>query len=636
MKKFTTSLLMFLIAMGFSFSSFAQVDTFNNLYSESGNGSIYKNTAYNIYTDDLNDLSTVIVSDSADFLNVYYNDGTNKSYSLHGVAGKNLQEIFGGNNNENQIVDILQLRDNYREWFRRDDGGFTLIGCNAVARMSNAVYVDPIEITTDLTNINAEGTQYDNTAYFVKGIATEDDLDDITVASDVDWVNIYVKSNSGDPYERVDINNVANKTLKTIFNENGITVSDLYYDYKEWFKKDGSNKLVRLNVKAVKEGSTNKVLVTPDLYETGNDDHIYEMTAYEVLSGATHADLAAHPILAADVDFVNIYYNDGTNNLRTSVNITADTDLDAVLTASGVPISQLRDNYLEWFFEKNPDGSYSTRLVKLNMKAVKYITSENMIKVTDGLRTVGTSEDYSVRAFRVNQNATDSALSTYTLQGDAGTNIYYIDVNGNYQNRNVSGTNGKTLLQLLTEQGISADSLRTDYLEWFYDENGKLVLKNLNIKEKTVLPETVKVITTEDLYTHKGDTTFVHTAYYVRKSAAIDDLEGITVADDIEVLEVYAFDTNGEPVVYRITDAAGKTLRENLDDNGISIDDLQMFHWQKFEQGANRSSNTVWVRVNMNASKVYSQPPPVPLSNWAIIFGVMLILLFTYVKFRNF
>jgi hypothetical protein len=638
MKKFYLSSLVFLIAMMFSTSGFSQVDIYNDLYSESGNGSIYKNTAYNIYTSNIDDLASVVVSDSADFINIYElaNNGTNQSYSLHGIAGKSLKAIFEGDNNENQHVDIAKLRHDYLEWFRHADGSYSLIVCNVVARMVDAVDVNPIEITTDLISSNAYGTQYENTAYFVKGIATEDDLDTVTVANDIDWLNIYVKSDSS-RYERIDVDSVAGKTLKTIFNDEGITINDLYFGYKEWFEKDGSAKLIRLNLKAVKITGNRKVIVTTDLYSSSQvNQQVYSWTAYNVLDGATLDTLANYPILVAEVDFVNIYYKDGLQNKRIEVPITGDTDLKAVLEQSGVDINDLRDHYLEWFYQKNQDSSYTMKVVKLNMKAGKFINSvPTMVIVRDSLYTVGTSEDYAVKAFLVNPHATDSALSSYTLNGDAGTNIYYTH-NGIDLTKNVSGTNGQTLLEVLNNAGISRDSLRNDYWEWFYDENGNYKLINLNIKQKSVFQGTKKVVITKGLLSHKGDTTFNHTAYYVRKSAKIGDLDSVRIADDIEIVKVYTKDpTTGDPVVHVITNAAGKTLREILDENSINFDDLMLYYIELFEQDNLSKGNYVWVRLNFDAYKEV-QIPSVPLSNWALMFGVMLISLFSYVNFRKF
>jgi hypothetical protein len=60
-----------------------------------------------------------------------------------------------------------------------------------------------------------------------------------------------------------------------------------------------------------------------------------------------------------------------------------------------------------------------------------------------------------------------------------------------------------------------------------------------------------------------------------------------------------------------------------------------LYYIELFEQDNLSKGNYVWVRLNFDAYKEV-QIPSVPLSNWALMFGVMLISLFSYVNFRKF
>jgi hypothetical protein len=591
----------------FSVASIAQVDVYSDLYSESDNGSVYLNTAYNIYTDNTDDLSSITVGDDVDFLSVYYKDGSdaNQSYSLHDVAGKNLKEIFNGNNQENQHVNISSLRDDYLEWYKLRDGSPTLVKASVVARVTNAVDVKAIEVTTDLQNENNLGTQYKTTAYFVKGIATMDDLENIIIGNNIAHLNIYLKNNGGDePYIRKDYEKAAisGKTLKAIFADS-IAIGDLYWDYREWFKKDGRNTLVNLNVKAVEVVGTEKIEITHGLFAPGQHEY-YSITGYKVFATATETDLENVAILAAEVDHISIYKKKGLlDTKRIDVIITSDTNLKAVLAAAvpSVTISDLKDNYREWFYKKNEDGTFSPTLLNINIKASKVIGTVPMVTVTDGLYSTG-SVDYINKAFFVNTNATDEELGNHTLNGDAGTNIYYVDADGKNQNLNVQGTDGKTLKELLDENNITLSMLRKDYVEWFKDVEGKSVLVKLNIKQKRVNPDAVKVVETRNLKSKSGSNTFDNTAYYAKTSASVDDLANKKLDDDIELLNVYTV-VNDIEVRHSLHGVGGKTLKEVIEggsNEGTVIDFATLEH-SYVEWFKDASGKPVLVKLNFKA-----------------------------------
>lgn len=90
----------FLILFTFLFSvnTIAQnVNVIENLYSESGDGTLYRNTTYEVNTTDINDLAAYTIGADIELLNIYYDDGIDNGtdrYDLHGVSGKNVKSNF--------------------------------------------------------------------------------------------------------------------------------------------------------------------------------------------------------------------------------------------------------------------------------------------------------------------------------------------------------------------------------------------------------------------------------------------------------------------------------------------------------------------------------------------------------------
>ncbi len=600
--------LAFVLAL-FAFTSasaqvFEDVIIHEDLYSKSGNNSLYRCTTYNLFTTNMNYLDTIMVADDIDLLNVYYNDGSNKRYSLHGVAGKSLKSIFTGNNTENQVVDLTKLRDDYNEWFVREDSSMIFVNLNVVAR-HNFIPSEKVDIVDSLHNDNNQGTQYLSTAYYVKNFADMSILDTIIIDSSKDWLNVYVKNNSGTgaPYERRDIMNVAGWSLKAILLANNLTIDSLYYDYKEWFRDtNNKRKLVKLNIKAVEELGTVPVSIYPDLYANGAHD-LYEMTAYKVKTSATMSDLANINILAADVDFVSIYKAKLIGYERVNVTITQDTTLKDILVNNNITISDLKDNYYEWFSKQNGDPT----LLNINVKAVKDIG--NLPKVTrrDSLYSSGTSEYRNV-AYYANSNATLNDIGVYYVNGDAGLNVYLTAADGSDSTLNIAGTAGKNLKQVFQTNNIAISQLRNDYVEWFKDEYGKSVLVKLNIKEKYTLPNADKIDVTRNLYSRKKAYFLKNVSFYVKNSASLSDLDTKVIPLGVDWIDVYCT-VNGADTAYTLTGVAGKTLKKALmasgNNEGINIDynDLKKNNVEWFKTKDNK---WVVIKTNIQTNTIYT------------------------------
>lgn len=597
--------LVILFTFLFSANTIAQnVVVLEDLYSESGSGTLYRNTTYQVNTTDINDLSSIIVPADIDLLNIYYNDGSNQRYDLTGVAGKSLQAIFGGDNTETQIVDINQLRSDFFEWFRFEDGSVTLVNCSVIAKHS-FLPAENVEVTTNLFYENSEGTQNESEAYFVKGIATMADLDLITVGVNMDWVNVYIKNDTGteEPYLNVVIWDVANKTLKTILEGAGYTISDLYMDYVEWFREGsitGTPTLVRLNIKATEEQNSVKVKVYPDLFAAGAHDR-YSVTGYKINSTATLGQIASYEILAAEVDFVNIYIPGllGIGYQTLTVDVTVDTNLQLLLDGEGLVPADLKDNYREWFYKLNGDLSFSPTLLNINVKAVKIIGTVPKVTKTENLFSSGSSE-YQNTAYFVNTNATLADLEAYTLIGDGGLNIYYVDINGDNTSANIAGTAGMTIREVLEAQSIAIADLRRDYVEWFRDINDDPVLINLNIKEKIILPDAETIIETNDLFWTSGVTDYEYTTYLVKASATEADLDLKILPSDVQFINVYT-NEGGVDTRYVLHGVADNSLKVALtavgNDEGITVPlaDLRLDYVEWF-----KDIDDKFTLINMN------------------------------------
>ena len=592
------------------------VKKYEGLYTQNPSGSTnYAAIAWKVEPGTTQEqLGTYRINDSTEILNVYTNDGTQDvRYNLHGVGGKTLAAVLAGDNNENQVIDITQLRDDYSEWFRTlEDNDLTLISCNIKELRSFRVF-EVIETHEELysqTGMN----EYENTAYLVKAAATPDDLDKITLPDDITWVNVYLAEDPNDPdapYGRVDIPGGGGKTLKELFDENGITVNQLFWDYKEWFRtKDGDLKLVRTNVKAIRDLTplTDNVVIHELLLSVGEQDG-YLTNAYDIHADATEDDLAA-VTLPDTVTWINVYINNGTENQRISLYDVEGKTLKAVLIDGDnrdkvtVDLAQLRHDYREWFYSK--DGK--PVLISFNVKAMLNLGNIAPVEVTSGLRNEG-GDEYLSTAYMIRPHATLDDLKGYTLDNVDFLSVYVFDGTDNVR-VNLHGINGKTLDAALTgnndeKDTVDLDDLRMNYWEWFDNAEGKPVLVNLNVKAVKILHEAPTVEVNEDMWSETGGDIFGNTTYLVKSSADMDDLANYTVADDMETLTVYARRVLRD-TTYVLTGVAGKDLKAILsgdNDQGtvIDIDDLKE-HYAEWFFDTNGDARRI--NLNIKASRL--------------------------------
>ncbi len=558
-------------------------------------------------------LGAYLINDSTEILNVYTNDGTQDvRYNLHGVGGKTLAAVLGGDNDENQVIDISQLRDDYSEWFRSlEDNDLSLISCNIKELRSFRVF-EVIKTHEELYT-HTGTNEYENTVYFVKAAATPDDLDKITLPDDITWVNVYLAEDPNDaeaPYGRVDIPGGGGKTLKELFNENGITIDQLVWDYKEWYlTKDGERQLFRTNVKAIRDLTpyTDNVVIHELLLSAGETDG-YLSNAYDIRVDATADDLAA-VTLPDTATWINVYINDGSSDQRISLYEVAGKTLKAVLLDGDnrdkvtVDLAQLRHDYREWFYGK--DGK--AVLINLNVKANLNLGNTAPVVVTSDLRNTG-GDEYLSTAYMIKSHATLADLKNYTLGNIDFLSVYVFDGSDNVR-INLHGVNGKTLDVALTggndeKDTIDLADLRMNYWEWFDDAEGKPVIVNLNVKAVKILTEAPTVEVNEKLMSEEGGDIFDNTAYLVKTSATLDDLAGYTVADDMEVLKVYARKLIRD-TTYVLTGVAGKDLKAILtgdNDQGTVIDiaDLKEHYAEWF---FNIDGTAQRIKLNIKASR---------------------------------
>jgi len=458
-----------------------------------------------------------------------------------------------------------------------------LIKCNVKA--GRAFEVDEVvEINDDLYSRSADGTVYENTTYLVKGAATMDDLAQVTFPADIDWVNVYVQDSddANAPVVNLHFFGYEGQTLKYLLENEGIDLDSLTHKYVEWFEdKNGKKKLVKLNIKGIKQlHGVGTVEVYEKLFNTGETND-YENTAYDVHDNAVMDDLSAY-VIAGNVNSLSVYTNNGTDNITYDLHGVADKTLKAVLEGDNtegkvIPLASLRHDYREWF----TDGSTGRQvLIKMNIKAVDDLGPTPMVKVTGDLYNYGSNE-YRSTAYLVNKDATSDDLKSYTLSDDVEIlNVYVKTDDDQYERYNLHGVAGKTLDVALTAGGndekidVDISKLRDNYYEWFRDENGKLVFVNLNIKAVEIIaPE--PVVITDTLFSQSDSKIFSNVAYFVKGYATEDDLAQYVVAQDVEYLDVYYTDANGDKSSVSLHGVAGKTLKDALsasgNDEGIDI-----------------------------------------------------------------
>jgi len=570
--------------------------------------------AYNVIAGtDINYLSNYTLDSNVEFINVYTNNGTNDvRYDLTGVGGKTLKAVFNGDNNQNQVVDISQLRHDYREWFKTiANDNLTNVKCNIKAGIAFDVN-DLVDVTSGLLNESSDGSHtYYNTTYLIKGAADLDDLSNFSFPNDIQWVNVYMQeADSADaPIEELSFIGYAGQTLKSLFVNENLSLDNLTQEYKEMFNDTNSNKkLVRFNVCAIKETTpASTVQIFTKLYNSG-DNHDYANTAYNVGPSATLTDISSYTV-AANATFLNVYINDGANNIRIDLHGVANKSLDSIFQGSNnenitINMSQLRHDYREWFY----DADGKRILIDLNVKAVNDLGNVSFVVTTDSLYNYGSS-DYNNTAYYLH-STTYSDLKYDTISQFANfLDVYAFNALGFRVKYSLHSVAGKTLAAVLN--GDNAESkvvdltkLRTNYHEWFKDFNGKTKLVKLSLKSVEIIAQT-PVIVVDSVYTKSNETDnlFENTLYYIKSFASLGQLMNYTVPAGTDYLDVYTKDASGLESLHGV---AGKTLKaifegDNTDSIIVDIDNLESNYKEWFY---NTDGELKLHRLNVKAVKI--------------------------------
>ena len=575
-----------------------KIKEFEGVYGQ--NASATANYLYRAYKveqsiSSIDDLDTIIIPAGTTVVNIFKADGTRINYN-DSPAGKTLKEIL--NDPSVNVTDINQLRDNYREWFKTvDDANVTLLNINIKAGRPFDIQ-EVVKTTTDLysyTDNDGHNLEYLNTAYWVKGAASMDDLLNVTLPSDIDWVNIYVKSDGseGKKYRRIDISgaDAAGKTLNAVFGDS-ITVEDLYQSFEEWFyDKDNKRKLVRLNVKAMKKSPTGSTAIDAyyKLYSK-SDDNQFVLNAYKVNSGATADDLKGI-IISDNAEKVIIYKGDGTNTqIFNSQHPIHGKSLYEIFGDSISP-SNLIMTRNEWFYTS--EGQIV--LLNINVKEEKNIGSTEKVKVTENLYNIGTSVDeliYENTAFMVEPDATVDDLENYTIPADAD---YVVVKRTLGRSDTYTGQAGKTLKQFMSDNSLTINSLRQNYWEWFVNENKRRTLVKLNIKAyREVQP--VPVLVVDSVFTTSSSRVYACVAYKVAEIATDAELNAIALPANMQWLDYYIDGESSSlhPKAGASVSTLGDILKAENNDEGITITPDQL-----------RQNYVEWLINNEGKTKLY-------------------------------
>lgn len=579
-----------------------KIKEFEGVYGQ--NTSSTANYLYRAYkveqaVSSFDDLDTIIIPEGTTVVNIFKADDTRIDYT-NSPAGKTLKQVL----NDAGITQINELRDNYREWFKTvDDDNVTLLNINIKAGRPFDIQ-EVVKTTTDLysyTDNGGQNLEYLNTAYWIKGAATMDDLLNITLPDDIEWVNIYVKSDGteGKKYRRIDISgeDAAGKTLNAVFGDS-ITVEDLYQSFEEWFyDKDNNRKLIRLNVKAMKvspQGST-AIDAYYKLYAK-SDDNQFVLNAYKVNSGATADDLA-NIIISDNAEKVTIYKSDGSNTqIFNSQNPIHGKSLYEIFGDSIAPTDLIMTRN-EWFY--NSEGQIV--LLNINVKEEINIGSTDKVKVTNNLYNIDTNEDeiiYENTAFMVEPDATTDDLANYTIPANAD---YVVVKRTLGRSDTYTGQAGKTLKQFMADNGLTIESLRQSYWEWFVDTTKRRKLVKLNIKAyREIQPAPVLVV--DSLLTTSSSRVYACVAYKVSETATNTNLNAIALPIDFQWLDIYLNDTTFS--LHKKAGATVSTLYDilqrdnNEEDTTITVDQLRQNYVEWF---VNNEGKTKLYKINLKA-----------------------------------
>ena len=573
-----------------------KVKEFEGVYGQNpGSTSNYLFRAYKIEqtVTSLDDLADILVPDATTVVNIFKEDGTRIDVTDN-PGGKSLKELLEGAG----ITTISQLRDNYREWFKTvEEDNVTLINLNIKAGRPFEVQ-EVVKTTSDLYTYN-DNYEYLNTAFWVKGAATLDDLAKITIDADADWVNIYLKDDEpgGRKYRRVDVTgaDAAGKTIAEIFGDS-ISVDDLYQDYEEiFYDKQNNRKYVRLNVKEVKMSPTGSTAI--DVYKklyAKSDDYNFILNAYKVNSGATAGDLG-QVVISDDAQKVTVYKADGSR-----VDITSDIrgyTLQQIFDANGLSVADLVQDRVEWFYTS--EGKIE--LLNINVKEEYNIGETEKVKETDSLYSIGTNGEeliYDNTAFYVYEDAEAKDLENYIIPEDAHYLVIYLKLG---QKKTIDATpyQGKSLRDLMESEHIPLDLLRHTYWEWFVNTGGRRTLVKLNIKAYREI-QPVPVLVVDSLFTGSQGKVFSSTAYLVAETATQADLDAITLPEGLQYLDYYCEGSSGSlhPTTGTVTLGAILKSTGNTEGIDLAIDSLRHNYVEWF---INKDGKTKLIKLNFKA-----------------------------------
>ncbi len=473
-------------------------------------GSVVLNvTAYRIKAAaSLDQLTGYTAADDAVWANIYITDGDDERVErITGVAGKTLNAIFADNN-----IVISSLSQNHTEKYvdKTGDTKRRKVNVEIITPELENTKVDIYKKLYDTVNYHV----YSLTAYNVHSDAQTSDLDVIVTGTDV--TSLFVYKSDGSVQEIT--TNIQGKTLSAILVANSIQISDLATDHKDWmYDENGRRVRLAVNIKEGKDlGAINDVVVTEELYSSGSSDYVN--TTYKI--NTTDWAVLENYTLGNDVEFLDVYIINALGNKeRIDLHGVAGKTLAAAMKASGnnesinVDLTQLRDNYGEWFYDKDGKLIYN----KFNVKAA-VVVNNHPVKIKDNLLTTSGSFVFTNKAYLVESYATATDLASYTIDAD----VEYLNVYLNNIRHSLHGVAGKTLKAVLIDGDnnenitISLSDLNQKYVEWFVNkETGKADLVNLNLKSVYKINTGLDRKTNQVDYTYtNGKLTSVLTTWY--------------------------------------------------------------------------------------------------------------------------
>ena len=346
----------------------------------------------------------------------------------------------------------------------------------------------------------------------------------------------------------------------------------------------------------------------------------YAAIAWKLEPGVTLDELAAYRVNDS-TEFVNVYVNDGTQDIRYNLHGVAGKTLAEVFSGQNdesvtINLDQLRDDYTEWFhiLEDN-----EMTLLSCNVKEMRTFRVFEVIVVDDDLYSRTGANDYLNIAYHVKAAATMDDLDKIVLPDTVTWVNVYVKENPDdpeapYGRVDIYGVGGKTLAEVLQENNIAIGDLATDYVEWFWTKAGERKLARLNIKAVLDLtPHTSKVIVHEMLINAGETNGYISNAYNILESATADDLAEVTLPDTVTFLSVYYNDGSGDQRV-SLYEVEGKTLKavlldgDNRDGVTIPLDQLRHNYYEWFYGKDGKP-----VLVNLNVKAIFNMGNTAPV-----------------------